>query len=141
MVSHKSVLIIENSNKLSMRLSEMVSNLDYTYDTVNNGEKTLSSLQNKYYHFILLNLHIDGEIQGTFILRWLQRKRYFTNIIAYSYYPSSSPWIKNIKKKWSFEYLENPFTIKDIKNKFSYIENKINKIKINNKINKINKNK
>ena len=67
------------------------------------------------------------------------RKRYFTNIIAYSYYPSSSTWIKNIKQKWPFEYLENPFTYKDLKNKLSSIESKMNEIKKNNKNNFKNK--
>ena len=57
-----------------MRLSEMVKKIGYSCEYVNNGEKSLASLQNKYYDFIILNLHIDGEIQGTFILRWLQEK-------------------------------------------------------------------
>ena len=129
MVSNKTVLIIEKSNKLSLRLSEMITKLDYSYDLVNSGDKCLSFLQNKYYHFILLNLHIDGEIQGTYILRWLERKRYFTNTIVYSYYPSSSTWIKSIKEKWRFEYLENPFTFSKLKNKFIKIKQELEKTK------------
>ena len=69
MVSTKNILIIEKSNSISLRLSEMIKKIGYSCEYVNNGEKCLASLQNNYYHFIILNLHIDGEIQGTFILR------------------------------------------------------------------------
>ena len=125
MLSQKKILIVDDNKKNSQNISKIVNTLVKDYDLVNTSENCLNYLQNKYYDFVILNLHVKGELNGKFILRWLERRRYFTNVIAFSYYPKESTWVSNILSKWSIIYLESPINLLELKNKIKLINKKL----------------
>jgi len=108
------ILVVEDEPIIADDLVFMLEEMGYTnVDTVHYGENAIKNIDKKEYDLLLLDINLEGEIDGIQVAEYVHSK--FTVPYIYLTSLSDEKTIERVKKTHPAAYLVKPIDEKDLK--------------------------
>ncbi len=111
------ILIVDDEKLHQYSLMELMSQHNYTVDSVSSGEEAIERLQNDHIGIILLDLNMEGK-NGEDVMSFIREYNLDTTVIVVSG-ETSFEAAENALKFGAYDYIRKPYSIDNLLNSVS----------------------